>query len=143
MHADFQVTASVDRLDLTSPITLGLEDMLISGQAGWAGRSSLQIDVKVTPDLCMLSPDKSTSDVSAPRPFLHGSVVFVAVNDHNKGVAINPLVPNTETEKKDFENGEAMNLERKASRKVRAPAACSVKTCLSLVPEKCPLCRLT
>lgn len=112
------VTASVDRLDLSFPITLGLEDLLLTGSAGWAGRSSVQIDLQVSQALC-----GTNATTAAGKDFLHGSVVFVAVNDENKGVPINPLIPATVKEKAMFKAGEAMNLRRKMARKTNLNSA--------------------
>lgn len=39
------VTASVDRVDVLRPITLQCTDLVMLGQASWAGRSSLQINI--------------------------------------------------------------------------------------------------
>jgi acyl-CoA hydrolase len=47
VNHDAQVTACLDRLDLLRPVTLCLEDLVLQGQASWAGKSSLQVDVNI------------------------------------------------------------------------------------------------
>jgi acyl-coenzyme A thioesterase 9 len=98
------VTACLDRLDLTYPLTLGMEhDLVLEGNASWTGRSALEIEVRLR-----LKDD--------PTPKLTATTVFVAVNDKGKGVTINPLEPATPEDRKMFEAGNAANARRKEER---------------------------
>eukprot|EP00286_Rhodomonas_abbreviata_P009326 CAMPEP_0181326384 /NCGR_PEP_ID=MMETSP1101-20121128/21466_1 /TAXON_ID=46948 /ORGANISM="Rhodomonas abbreviata, Strain Caron Lab Isolate" /LENGTH=320 /DNA_ID=CAMNT_0023434827 /DNA_START=81 /DNA_END=1040 /DNA_ORIENTATION=+ len=103
------VTACVDRLDLHAPITLGMEDLVLVGEVGWAGRSSLQIDVQ-------LLPKGESKSLPAGQAFARGHVVFVSVGEDGKGVEINPLIPKTPEEQHNFAYGKTMNAKRKEMR---------------------------
>jgi len=98
------VTACVDRVDVMRPITLHTEDLVLQGCASWAGRSSLEISVKL-------------HRAESMEAVLKGSVVFVSVGGDGKGVAINPVVPESEEDHANFKAGGLANEKRRQDRK--------------------------
>ncbi|KAK9352639.1 HotDog domain-containing protein [Lipomyces doorenjongii] len=98
------VTASVDRISLLKRLTV-LEDIELSGNVTWTGRSSMEITIKAR-----TVPD---NDV-----FLTANFTFVARHPiTGKSFPINELVPRNEAERQIFERAESYNAAKKKAAK--------------------------
>jgi len=96
------VTASLDRLNFMSPIKLG-DTAVLNGKIIYTGKTSM--DIRVTVE----SEDIKTGKRNLTAKAL---LTFVAIDDKRNPVAVPALIPETDEEKKDFE-------EAKQRRKVK------------------------
>ncbi|KAJ8097002.1 HotDog domain-containing protein [Lipomyces tetrasporus] len=98
------VTASVDRISLLKRLTV-LEDVELSGNVTWTGRSSMEITIKAR-----TVPD---NDV-----FLTANFTFVARHPiTGKSFPINTLVCRNDAERQIFERAESYNAAKKRAAK--------------------------
>lgn len=88
------VTASVDRLNFIAPIFVG-DHVLLKASVNYTGRSSMEIGVQVSKE----NPYTGVS-VRATTAYL----TFVALDENKRPSAIPPVLPETEIEKKRFQN---------------------------------------
>lgn len=101
------VTASVDRIKCLHRANVK-DDMLMSGAVSWTGKSSIEIMMTIRSDW-------------AQEPWLQASFTFVARDRKtNKAANVNPLVPETEEEKRLFESGETKSQEKKQLRSLKS-----------------------
>ncbi|KAK9832997.1 hypothetical protein WJX74_003894 [Apatococcus lobatus] len=99
------VTASVDSIALTKRLSLQ-EDVKLSGQVVWTGRSALDIRMQL-----------SQGSEHLEKASLEALFTFVARDPFTlKSMEINPLVPSTDTEQTWFKEREALAQSRKAAR---------------------------
>ncbi|HNL68092.1 MAG TPA: acyl-CoA thioesterase [Leptospiraceae bacterium] len=88
------VTASVDRLNFLSPISVG-DHVLLRASVNYTGRTSMEIGVQVSRE------NPYTGEVvRATTAYL----TFVALDENKKPVPIPPVEPETEIEKRRFRN---------------------------------------
>ena len=89
------VTASVDRMDFISPVFVG---NLVFAQASlnYVSRTSMEIGVRIEAEC--LTTGTRTHVGSA-------YLTFVALNDDDKPIEVNVLIPETADEKRRFEEG--------------------------------------
>jgi len=89
------VTASVDRMDFISPVFVG---NLVFAQASlnYVSRSSMEIGVRIEAE-CL----KTGTLTHVGSAYL----TFVALNDDDKPIEVNELIPETVDEKRRFEEG--------------------------------------
>lgn len=100
------VTASIDEIEVRHRANLR-DDMELSGRVVWTGRSSLEIDMRVT--------STWTAD-----PWLVANFTFVARDQvTQRATGIPPLLPETPEEQEAFERCERKNQERKRLRKLK------------------------
>ncbi|KAH7663865.1 Palmitoyl-CoA hydrolase protein [Dioscorea alata] len=102
------VTASVDKIVLKKPILVD-KDLEITGAVAWVGRSSLQIQMEIT----------QLQDLSIPSDsvVLTATFTFVARDSKTgKSAPVNRLLPETDHEKKLFEEREERDKLRKRKR---------------------------
>lgn len=86
------VTASVDRIRLKRQ-PLAENDQLLSGQVSWTGRSAMEIKMTCS---------ENSED------WLEAFVTYVTLNPYTyKSTPTPPIIPETPSEKKDFEEGQA------------------------------------
>ncbi|KNE61261.1 hypothetical protein AMAG_07004 [Allomyces macrogynus ATCC 38327] len=99
------VTASVDRIDLLRPASLD-RDMQVSGMVTYVGSSSMEITVNVE----ALDPDsQATAD-----PILKAKFTMVARDPlTNKAVQVNPLVLDTDEERRLYSMGAELRSRKK------------------------------
>ncbi len=102
------VTASVDKIEFHHPIRLG-EVVTLRACVNRAFRTSMEVGVRVTAEA--LQP---FSRQTANEAFL----TFVAVDEHGRPVPVPPIVPETEEEKKHYDEA----LSRREVRLQRRPA---------------------
>lgn len=88
------VTASVDRLNFMAPISVG-DHVLLRASVNYTGRTSLEIGVQVSRE------NPYTGEVvRATTAYL----TFVALDENKKPAAITQVKPESEIEKKRFQN---------------------------------------
>lgn len=88
------VTAHIDDIDFIAPIKMGYH-VLIQASLNYVGKTSMIVGVKVTSE----NPHTGESRVTT-RAYL----TFVALDDMGKPVKVPELIPQTEDEKRRFEN---------------------------------------
>jgi acyl-coenzyme A thioesterase 9 len=115
------VTASIDRIDVRKHIPV--EDLVLSGNVTWVGRSSLMVSLS-------LGRQQDAASVSTSSPIdgavLTASFVFVALDASGSVAKVNPLRATTEAEQARMEAGaqaaEARKQQKSASLEVNAPS---------------------
>jgi acyl-CoA hydrolase len=88
------VTAHIDDIDFIAPIKVGYH-VLIQASINYVGRTSMIVGVKVTSENPYTSERRTTT-----KAYL----TFVALDDLGRPVAVPELSPETEDEKRRFEN---------------------------------------
>ena len=88
------VTAHIDDIDFIAPIKVGYH-VLIQASLNYVGRTSMIVGVKVTSENPYTGESRTTT-----KAYL----TFVALDDLGKPVVVPTLEPQTEDEKRRFEN---------------------------------------
>jgi acyl-CoA hydrolase len=88
------VTAGIDSLIFKEPIRIG-DQVVLKASVNYVGRTSMEVGVQVTRE----DPYGGHS-VSATTAYL----TFVALDENRRPVAVAPIIPETETEKRRYEN---------------------------------------
>lgn len=104
------VTASMDSMSFTGPIQLG-QIAVIQAQVNWAGRTSMEVGVRVDAE----DPKTGTR--------LHTStayLTFVALDEHRNKVAVPALSPQTDDEHRRFSEAQDRREIRLAARRARS-----------------------
>ncbi|XP_010242486.1 PREDICTED: acyl-coenzyme A thioesterase 9, mitochondrial-like isoform X2 [Nelumbo nucifera] len=103
------VTASVDKIILKKPIRVDT-DLKIAGSVVWVGRSSIEIQLEVTQPIEESSHPSNSIALTA-------NFTFVARDSKTgKSAPVNRISPETQQEKKLWEEAEARNKLRKLKR---------------------------
>ncbi len=101
------VTASIDRVDFHAPARVG-HLMILDAHINYTGRTSMEVEVQVTAE------DPLTGDqFLTTEAFL----TFVCIDQNGRPVEVPPLLPQTEEEKRRFEEGRKRKEYRAQSRK--------------------------
>lgn len=95
-------TVAVDSLDFRHPSRMG-EMVILRAKLTWTGKTSMEVTVKVYAENI-----KSGSVILTNKAFL----TFVALGSDGKPVVVQPLIPETEEEKKDYIEAELRRNER-------------------------------
>jgi len=88
------VTAGIDSLVFREPIRVG-DHVLLKASINYVGRSSMEVGVQVSRE-----DPYSGDEVIATTAHL----TFVALDENKKPTAVAPILPETEQEKKRYEN---------------------------------------
>lgn len=88
------VTLSVDRLTFIQPIYVG-DHVVLRASVNYVGNTSMEVGVQVVKEN-PYTEEKLRSTTAY--------LTFVALDEKKKPVKISPLIPETETEKRRFEN---------------------------------------
>ena len=96
------VTACVDSLDFRYPVRVG-ELVMLNAKLTWVGRTSMEVKVKVY-----------TENIKTGETFLTNKayITYVALDDEGKPTPVPPLCPETDEEKKDYQEAEMRRNER-------------------------------
>ena len=100
------VTASMDALDFISPVKLG-HIVILRANANYTGKSSMEIGVKVMSEDPITGIQHHTSSAY---------LTFVAVDALGKPIPVPQVAPQTEEEKKWFEEGKQRRALRLAAK---------------------------
>lgn len=105
------VTLSVDRLTFIHPIYIG-DHVILRASVNYVGSTSMEIGVQV-----LKENPYNNENVRATTAYL----TFVALDENKKPVRVPPLIPETEPEKRRFENAR-LRLEsmKELSKKLKA-----------------------
>ncbi len=90
------VTASIDAVSFLSPVRVG-EFVIIKASVNYTGKTSMEIGV------CVESEDPKTGE---RKHTASAYLTFVAINEKGKPIAVAPVTPETEVEKKRFKMAE-------------------------------------
>ncbi|HHW68179.1 MAG: hypothetical protein PWP07_1440 [Epulopiscium sp.] len=90
------VTACVDSLDFRHPIRVG-ELIMLKAKLTWVGKTSMEVKVKVFVE------NIETGELTLTNK---AYLTFVALDEEGKPTPIPPLYPETDEEKRDYEEGE-------------------------------------
>jgi len=102
------VTASMDEMDFLVPVRVG--DLVHAhAQVNWAGRTSMEIGVRVIAERWDEAEVPPTQVASA-------YIVFVAVDNAGRPRAVPPVLPETETDARRFREAEIRRRNRLARR---------------------------
>jgi acyl-CoA hydrolase len=100
------VTASIDRLDFLSPIHLG-DIVLLQAQVNFAAHTSMEVGCRVETE------DPRTGE---RRYTTKAYLTFVAMGEDGKPRAVEPIVPESDDEKRRFDDAAARRQARLTSR---------------------------
>lgn len=100
------VTAAMDHVEFLSPIPEG-HFVVLLGSVNFAARTSMEIGVKVLSECPLTGSMKHTSSAY---------LTFVALDEKGKPTAVPPVVPETDEEKRRYEEGEARTKVRRVRR---------------------------
>ena len=90
------VTASVDQLDFLAPAKQG-DIMILKSAVNFTGKSSMEIGVRIESENPKTGVKQHTSTAY---------MTFVSLNENSKPQRINPIIPETEIEKRRYIEGE-------------------------------------
>ena len=94
-------TVCIDNLSFLNPAFLN-DTVVQEAQVVWTGRTSLEVRV-----------DSYVEQLDATRKRVNRAyLLFVAIDDNDRPVPVPPLVPVTEEEKREFEQGEQRKKQR-------------------------------
>lgn len=88
------VTAGIDSLIFKAPIRIG-DQVLLKASVNYVGRTSMEVGVQVTRE----DPYGGNSVIATSA-----HLTFVALDENKRPVPVPPIVPQTEAEKKRYEN---------------------------------------
>ena len=100
------VTASVDRLDFLAPAKMG--DMIcLKSSVNFTGCASMEIGVRIESENPITGSKKHTASAY---------LTFVSLDDNNKPKKVEMVQPNSDVEKRRFNEGEQRYIHRKNRR---------------------------
>lgn len=91
------VTASVDHMDFISPVKIG-QLVRLRASVNRAFRTSMELGVKVWVEDLVTGAEKHVSSAY---------LTFVAIDAHGQGVPVPPVIPETDEEKRRYEEAGA------------------------------------
>ncbi len=101
------VTASVDRIDFLAPVYIG--DLLtLKARLNWTGHASMEIGIKIEAE------DLFTGKV---RHVATALLTFVALDERGRPKPVPPLIPETEEDRRIFQEASERARIRKETRK--------------------------
>lgn len=103
------VTASMDRLDFHEPVFVG-ELVSLRASINYIGKTSLEVGVRVEAENLMTGEVRHTNSAY---------LTLVALDENRKPLAVPKIVPETEDERRRFEEGRIRAEQRKELRKKR------------------------
>jgi len=104
------VTASMDRLDFHEPVFIG-ELVVLRASVNYAGSTSLEVGVRVEAENLMTGNIRHTNSAY---------LTMVALDENRTPTKVPELIPETDEEKRRFEEGRMRAEHRKALRKKSA-----------------------
>ncbi|MBW1739884.1 MAG: acyl-CoA thioesterase [Deltaproteobacteria bacterium] len=103
------VTASMDRLDFHEPVFVG-ELVIFRASINYVGSTSMEVGVRVEAENLMTGEVRHTNSAY---------LTMVSLDENRKPTLVPRIVPETEEEKRRFEEGRIRAQQRKALRKKR------------------------
>ncbi len=106
-HASGEVvTANIDSISFRQPIYVG-DHVVLKASVNYAGKTSMEIGVQV-------SRENPVTNESILATTAH--LTFVALDDNKKPTAVAPIIPETDDEKRRYENAKIRVKARKELR---------------------------
>ncbi len=96
------VTASIDRMDFLNPVHVG-ELLILRASVNYTGTKSLEVGVRVETENLNTGEVKKTGSAY---------LTFVAVDEFGRSIPVPPVIPETDEEKRRFEDGKRRKQER-------------------------------
>lgn len=103
------VTASMDRLDFYEPVFMG-ELVILRASINYVGNTSMEVGVRVEAEELMTGQVRHTNSAY---------LTIVSLGENRKPMAVPGITPQTDEEKRRFEEGKARDKRRKELRKKR------------------------
>jgi len=103
------VTASMDRLDFHEPVFIG-ELVILRASINYVGETSMEIGVRVEAENLMTGEVRHTNSAY---------LTMVALDEHRRPTEVPRVVPETQEEKRRFEEGKTRAQRRRELRKKR------------------------
>lgn len=100
------VTASIDQMDFLNPVHVG-ELIIMKASVNFTGSTSLEVGVAIGVENLYSGETTKTG-----KAYL----TFVAIDEFGRPIAVPPLLPETEDEKRRFEAAKARRAERLSKR---------------------------
>ena len=104
------VTASMDRLDFHQPVFMG-ELVVLRASINYAGNTSMEVGVRVEAEELMTGEIRHTNSAY---------VTMVSLDENRKPTPIPKIMPETQDERRRFEEGKMRAQRRKELRKNRS-----------------------
>ncbi len=104
------VTAAIDRIDFLSPVQLG-DVVILQAQVNFAAHTSMEVGCRVETE------DPRTRE---RRYTTKAYLTFVAVDQHGRPRAVEPIVPETDDERRRYAEAEHRRAERLRARAAAA-----------------------
>jgi len=101
------VTASMDRLDFLSPAYLG-ELLILNASVNYVGSTSMEVGVKVTAENALTGERRHTSSAY---------LTYVSINAEGKPISLPPIIPESDEEKRRYDEAQVRRQHRLQSRK--------------------------
>ena len=107
-HAQSRVvTVAIDSMVFHKPIKIG-ELVLLTAELTYTGRTSMEVEVKVQAEN-PITGERADTNIAY--------LVFVALDDNGVPVGVPPLIPETDDEKKKFNEAKLRQSQRLAAKK--------------------------
>ena len=100
------VTASVDRLDFLAPAKMG-DIICLKSSVNFTGGASMEVGVRIESENPITGSKKHTASAY---------LTFVSLDDNNKPKKVEMVQPNSDVEKRRFNEGEQRYIHRKNRR---------------------------
>jgi len=97
------VTANIDSISFKEPIYIG-DQVVLKASINYVGRTSMEVGVQVTKQ----DPRTNTSAIATTA-----HLTLVALDENKKPVAVEPVTPETEDEKRRYKNAKIRVKNRK------------------------------
>lgn len=101
------VTVAIDSMVFHNPIKIG-ELVLLTAEVTYTGHTSMEAEVQV----------QAENPITGERTYTNNAyLVYVALDDNGKPVAVPSIIPETEDEKKKLEEARQRQVQRLAAKK--------------------------
>ena len=101
------VTVAIDSMEFHNPIKIG-ELVLLTAEVTYTGHTSMEAEVQV----------QAENPITGERTHTNNAyLVYVALDDNGKPVAVPSIIPETEDEKKKLEDARQRQAQRLAAKK--------------------------
>ena len=97
------VTASVDQLDFLAPAKKG-DIMILKSAVNFTGKSSMEVGVRI---------ESENPQTAITQHTVSAYMTFVSLNEAGKPQRVIPVMPETDIEKRRYQEGKSRSIERK------------------------------
>ena len=97
------VTASVDQLDFLAPAKKG-DIMILKSAVNFTGKSSMEVGVRI---------ESENPQTGITQHTVSAYMTFVSLNEAGKPQRVIPVIPETDIEKRRYQDGKNRSIQRK------------------------------